>query len=435
MSGRAIYTDFDPRSIEALGNLERARMIPPGEVRGADINDIEAASLDADQVHMFAGVGVWPLALAIAGWPVDVPVWTASCPCQPFSSAGRRKGFEDDRHLWPVVYRLIALCHPPVVFGEQVAGTAGAAWFARVRSDLERAGYAVGCCDLPAACVGAPHRRHRLFFVAVADAAEQRSQGGPHADLQPAAGRGGVHEVGDDDGRDLLPDAVGNSGARGRDRGEERNGQAAAGGSAGDLRRDDRGLGVVSDAVAEPEGQRRRGGQRETLGRPGPRAAAQRPVSGDRAVGDAGKPRLERQSGLGAAGDEPGRLGEGPHGPTAQTSWDDCLLVRCVEPTASGGSVERVRRISSEPGAFPLVDGPPAGIAVSPRSEVDGPAFRLKDHGRTNIRVINRAAALHGIGNAICLPVATDFIGAAMETLGLAPDGTAASNLEPEATR
>src|SRR5690606_329182 len=70
--------------------------------------------------------------------------WTGSCPCQPFSSAGKRQGERDKRHLWPEFYRLIAECNPPVVFGEQVASPLGRKWLTGVRADLEALGYAVG---------------------------------------------------------------------------------------------------------------------------------------------------------------------------------------------------------------------------------------------------------------------------------------------------
>lgn len=68
-------------------------------------------------------------ALRCAGWPDDRPIWTGSCPCQPFSGAGKRVGFDDDRHLWPVWFKLIDQCKPSVVIGEQVAssGTVGKA--------------------------------------------------------------------------------------------------------------------------------------------------------------------------------------------------------------------------------------------------------------------------------------------------------------------
>src|SRR5690606_7932761 len=108
----------------------------------------------------------WAYALRLAGWPDEWPVWTGSCPCQPYSSAGARKGDDDPRALWWAWRWLIAQCRPPVIFGEQVASKAGREWLARVRADLEAMGYVVGAADLPAAGVGAPHIRQRLWWVA-----------------------------------------------------------------------------------------------------------------------------------------------------------------------------------------------------------------------------------------------------------------------------
>jgi len=118
------------------------------------------------QCHFFAGIGGWAFALELAGWPEDEPVWTGSCPCQPFSQAGKRAGTADRRDLWPVWRELIAECRPPTIFGEQVAGPLGREWLAGVRADLETLGYAVGAADLCAAGVGAPHIRQRLWWVA-----------------------------------------------------------------------------------------------------------------------------------------------------------------------------------------------------------------------------------------------------------------------------
>ncbi|HET8870485.1 MAG TPA: DNA cytosine methyltransferase, partial [Aquabacterium sp.] len=101
-----------------------------------------------------------------AGWPDDRPVWTGSCPCQPFSTAGKGAGFDDERHLWPALHHLIRECNPPVVFGEQVASKDGLAWIELVRTDLEGENYAVAAADLCAAGVGAPHIRQRLYWVA-----------------------------------------------------------------------------------------------------------------------------------------------------------------------------------------------------------------------------------------------------------------------------
>src|SRR5690606_4077124 len=108
----------------------------------------------------------WAYALRLAGWPDEWPVWTGSCPCQPYSSAGARKGDDDPRALWWAWRWLIDQCRPPVIFGEQVASKAGRVWLARVRADLEGLGYAVGAADLCAAGVGAPHIRQRLYWVA-----------------------------------------------------------------------------------------------------------------------------------------------------------------------------------------------------------------------------------------------------------------------------
>ena len=136
------------------------------------IDDRSIAEVQANDVigytqcHFFAGIGGWPLALEIAGWPVDASVWTGSCPCQPFSAAGKRKGVEDARHLWPEFRRLIDECKPTTIFGEQVASKDGRDWLATVRTDLEALGYAVGAADLCAAGVGAPHIRQRLYWVA-----------------------------------------------------------------------------------------------------------------------------------------------------------------------------------------------------------------------------------------------------------------------------
>ncbi len=141
--------------------------IVPGTVDNRDINKVHASELRSyDQVHLFAGIGLWSRALRLAGWPDTQSVWTLSCPCQPFSIAGKHGAESDIRHLWPVARRLVKECKPATLFGEQVASPLGRDWFARVRVDLEALGYAVGCADLCAAGVGAPHIRQRLWFGA-----------------------------------------------------------------------------------------------------------------------------------------------------------------------------------------------------------------------------------------------------------------------------
>ena len=171
----AYYNEIDPYAAAWLRNLIAAGLIPPGDVDERDIREVCPDDLDGyTECHFFAGIGGWPYALRFAGWPNDRPVWTGSCPCQPFSGAGKRAGFDDERHLWPEFFRLIRECRPATVLGEQVASKDGLAWLNLVQADLEGANYATGAVDICAAGVGAPHIRQRLWWVGtLADAAEQ----------------------------------------------------------------------------------------------------------------------------------------------------------------------------------------------------------------------------------------------------------------------
>src|SRR5690606_29152210 len=116
--------------------------------------------------HFFAGIGVWSHALRQAGVSDDTPLWTGSCPCQPFSSAGKGEGFDDERHLWPAWFWLIEQCRPERLFGEQVASKDANPWVALVQADLEGLGYAFGAVPFTAAGVGAPNIRERLYWMA-----------------------------------------------------------------------------------------------------------------------------------------------------------------------------------------------------------------------------------------------------------------------------
>ena len=176
----AYYNEHDPYAAQWLRNLIKAGHIAPGFVDERSITDVKPEELRGfTQCHFFAGVGVWSLALRKAGWPDDKPVWTGSCPCQPFSAAGKGLGTLDERHLWPAWFHLITQCAPPVIFGEQVASKDGLGWLDLVQTDLEGAGYANAAADLCAAGVGAPHIRQRLWFVAerVAYTFGERPQG------------------------------------------------------------------------------------------------------------------------------------------------------------------------------------------------------------------------------------------------------------------
>lgn len=161
------YNEFDPKAAQWLRNLIAAGFIPPGDVDERSITEVKPDDLKRyTQCHFFAGIGGWSYALHLAGWPPERPIWTGSCPCQPFSSAGKQKGKADDRHLWPVWFDLIRSCRPPVIMGEQVAAAIGHGWIDGVFDDLEREGYACGAAIVPACAVNAPHRRDRLWFVA-----------------------------------------------------------------------------------------------------------------------------------------------------------------------------------------------------------------------------------------------------------------------------
>jgi len=166
----AYYNEIDPFAAQWLRNLIAAGHIAPGDVDERSIVDVRPDDLRPyAQCHFFAGIGVWSHALRLAGWPDDRPVWTGSCPCQPFSTAGQGAGFDDERHLWPAWYYLARQHRPTVIFGEQVASPAGLKWFDLVSSDMEGAGYSITAADLCAAGVGAPHIRQRLYFVAHSD--------------------------------------------------------------------------------------------------------------------------------------------------------------------------------------------------------------------------------------------------------------------------
>lgn len=98
-----------------------------------------------------------------------IDVFTGGFPCQPFSTAGKQKGTEDDRYLWPEMLGVIRVVRPRWVVGENVYGIVS--WsdglvFEQVCADLEAEGYEVQPYVLPACGVGAPHQRYRTWFVA-----------------------------------------------------------------------------------------------------------------------------------------------------------------------------------------------------------------------------------------------------------------------------
>jgi DNA (cytosine-5)-methyltransferase 1 len=161
------YNDIDKFACGCLRNLAREGLITPGTIDTRSITEVLPYEIAGyDRCHFFAGVGGWDLALRLAGWPVDAPVWTGSCPCQPYSGAGKGLGDKDPRNLWPEMFRLVRKCHPPTIFGEQVAAAIRHGWLDGVFRDLESEGYACGAAVLGAHSIGAPHIRQRLYWVA-----------------------------------------------------------------------------------------------------------------------------------------------------------------------------------------------------------------------------------------------------------------------------
>lgn len=230
----ALYNEIDEAAAHILRHMIGAGVIAPGEVVTTSIKDLTTNDLKGFmQVHLFAGGGFWSVAARLAGWPDHEPLWTASCPCQPFSAAGQGGGTDDPRHLWPDVYRLARALRPPVIMGEQVAGKAGYGWFDGVSADLEREGYASRSVDFPACGVDAPHQRNRQYWIALANGAGEGrlscSHAGVHREAQGQRPRHGEPErlPGDELSLHADTDSRGRTGrAEGAERGEI--GRAAA---------------------------------------------------------------------------------------------------------------------------------------------------------------------------------------------------------------
>ncbi len=163
----AYYNEIDPEAAAWLQIWIDEGIIARGVVDARDIREVTANDLTGfTQCHFFAGIGGWSIALKLAGWPDDRPVWTGSCPCQPFSAAGSKARQSDERHLWPHWSRLISQSKPSVVFGEQVARGITLGWLDDAFHDLEASEYACATTVLPSCSVNAPDERQRLWFVA-----------------------------------------------------------------------------------------------------------------------------------------------------------------------------------------------------------------------------------------------------------------------------
>jgi DNA (cytosine-5)-methyltransferase 1 len=197
------YNEIDPYAAQWLRNLITAGELPAGDVDERSIEDVRPEDVRGyAQCHWFAGIGGWGVALRLARWDDAEPVWTGSCPCQPYSVAGDEQGATDARNLWPEWFRLIRECRPVVVFGEQVDRAVGHGWLDAVSTDLEAEGYAIGASVLGAHSVGAPHGRQRLYFVGRSGRSHSNGRASDWRDLGLPVGR-----IGSQADCEALPDA------------------------------------------------------------------------------------------------------------------------------------------------------------------------------------------------------------------------------------
>lgn len=390
--------EFDRRPAAWLRNLMAHAMITEGPVSERSITDIDPADLDGyTRCHFFAGIGGWDLALQLAGWPTNVPVWTGSCPCQPFSNAGKREGQADPRHLWPAWFRLIRKRRPQYIFGEQVASAIGYGWLDGAFENMEAEGYTCGAAVLGAHSVGAPHRRQRLYWVAYTDGQHPRLGGdaGSEARSRRALGHddhGCASWLGDAACHEQRRDSVsGTHGAR-----ESAGGPSGPGG----LGNPERDAGISGRATDQPGC----GDAPDCSGAPS--QSGRSSVSGGLGHSDIARPqgRLERG----------GRAGEC----TARASgaWDNFDIIPCRDGKA--------RRIES--GSAPLAHGIPRDLG-GVRGVLERMGYGPKEVKRMLRRPRSllalagryRVGALRGYGNAIVPELAAEFVKAFMDCRAL----------------
>lgn len=341
----AYYNEIDPFAAQWIRNLIWAGLIAPGIVDERSIEDVQPGDLVGfTQCHFFAGIGVWSYALRQAGWPDDRPVWTGSCPCQPFSASGKRKGTADERHLWPAWFHLIDIERPPVIFGEQVASGDGLAWLDLVQADLEGVAYSCGAVVTPAAGYGAPHQRHRLYFVANAE------RHGGRTDEQRRGEEGRIVD-GRDSGTVFMEDSCGEGCGKGSTSVSRREGAAAF--------IDDRGDTCI---MADHRGSRCGSSIAGITGEKGAEKPDRDDAAGCRgngvALGDTGIEGLEGQAGNVDQGDQPGRIRADEVGSATEASgpcngfWSDAIWLPCRDGKAR----------PTKPGISPLAHGAPGRV-------------------------------------------------------------------------
>ncbi|UIM62762.1 DNA cytosine methyltransferase [Klebsiella oxytoca] len=381
----AYYNEIDPFAARWLRNLIAAGHIAPGEVDERSIEDVTPDDLRGfTQCHFFAGIGVWSHSLRLAGWPDDRPVWTGSCPCQPFSAAGKGDGFADERHLWPHFFHLVSECRPQHVFGEQVASGNASTWFDLVQADLEGMGYAFGLVPFTSAGVGAPHIRERAYWVANANSVISDRRGNVRAPGRDEYSNGG------DDVR--LADANHDRQQPGCRTGSSR--ECAKQGN--NIGRGGQNGGLGNSNVSRLEGLSGNDGAEGREGTTGPAAAPGVHDGLANTESSGWRERIENIAGVRIGNEEErptGRFTE--HGGMVDEFrplevngfWRDADWLLCRD-----GKWRPV-----EPGTFPLVDGAAARMGrVEP--------------GVARVASSNRVGRLKGYGNAINAQAAVEFI-------------------------
>ncbi|EPY7180469.1 DNA cytosine methyltransferase [Klebsiella pneumoniae] len=382
MTPSAYYNEIDPFAAQWLRNLIAAGHIAPGEVDERSIEDVTPDDLRGfTQCHFFAGIGVWSHSLRLAGWPDDRPVWTGSCPCQPFSPAGKGDGFADERHLWPQFFHLISERRPQHVFGEQVAAGNANVWFDLVQADLEGMGYAFGLVPFTSAGIGAPHIRERAYWVANADSVISDRRWNVRAPGRDEYSNGGDDVRLADSNHDRQQPG---QGAGCRSQCAEQGIDIGRGGQNG-------GLGNANIARLE-----RLGGNDCAAGREGTTGPAAAPGVLDGMANTTSQLHHQCNDGAnecGRQGDaEQNRMGGEPmRALEVNGFWRDADWLFCRD-----GKWRPV-----EPGTFPLVDGAAARLGrVEP--------------GVARVASSNRVGRLKGYGNAINAQAAAAFIRAYM---------------------
>ncbi len=390
------YNEIDPWAAAWLRQLIAENLIPPGEIDTRSITDVQPIDLRGfNQCHFFAGIAGWSLALRLAGWPDDRPVWTGSCPCQPYSVAGKSKGDADERNLWPAFFNLIRECRPDCIFGEQVEAAISHGWLDGLRADLEGENYAVGDCTLGAHSAGADHQRQRLYWVV-------ESQSEQHDGSRDARGGRGQSANRGADGR-----------ADSRRERDERRGESAGGEVEREAHERERGGDAAGDSLPdEPMADSADGPGQSSE----PRAAI-RPIPESNGCGNAAdtmadgeRPGLEGHAGDGDRGGESGRELPVEVGPTAPRGgagpWSGSAAILCRDG--------KRRRIPAQPVFQSVVDGLPAGMGAGWAegfTDAEVAAIGRAAGGFPLAQGIpHRAAILKGAGNAIVPQVAAQFI-------------------------